>query len=147
MLVSLLISLFAFHWLANAAPWGGDSGSSNSPTATIKNGTYVGRYLPEYDQDLFLGMAYAQPPVGNLRFTIPQSLNTSWSGTKDASQYSVECVGYGSDQWNYQVSEDCLYINVVRPSGFEGRQLPVAAWIHGEIANLAWISQPPLMNM
>jgi carboxylesterase type B len=43
----------------------------------------------------------------------------------------TKCYGYGSDQWNYAVSEDCLYINVVRPSGYEHEKLPVAFWIHG----------------
>jgi carboxylesterase type B len=42
-----------------------------------------------------------------------------------------KCYGYGSDQWNYQVSEDCLYLNVVRPAGYENETLPVAFWIHG----------------
>ena len=36
---------------------------TKDPRAHINNGTYVGRYLPEYDQDLFLGVAFAQPPV------------------------------------------------------------------------------------
>lgn len=34
--------------------------STASPTATVKNGTYQGLYSPEYDQDFFLGMRYAQ---------------------------------------------------------------------------------------
>lgn len=34
--------------------------TSSSPTATVKNGTYQGLYSPEYDQDFFLGMRYAQ---------------------------------------------------------------------------------------
>lgn len=35
------------------------------------------------------------------------------------------------DQIGYDVSEDCLALNVVRPSGYEGQSLPVAVWIHG----------------
>lgn len=36
------------------------------------------------------------------------------------------------DQWNYAVAEDCLYVNVIRPSGIrEGDKVPVAFWIHG----------------
>lgn len=35
------------------------------------------------------------------------------------------------DQTFYNQSEDCLYLNVVRPAGFEQKQLPVGFWIHG----------------
>ncbi|CAN9146880.1 unnamed protein product [Alternaria alternata] len=102
------------------------------PTAQTKNGTYVGIHSAEYDQDFFLGIPYAQPPVGSLRFRNPVGLNTTWDETKPATQYSTECYGYGSDQWNYPVSEDCLYLNVVRPAGCsEDEKLPVAFWIHG----------------
>ncbi|POM57384.1 Triacylglycerol Lipase, partial [Phytophthora palmivora] len=108
--------------------------ASNPPTVTIKNGSYYGVYQETYDQDLFLGMPYAQPPVGDLRFRNPESLNTTWSEAKNATEYSPECYGYGSDQWvlGNVVSEDCLTINVVRPSGVsKGADLPVGVWIHG----------------
>ena len=69
--------------------------ANQAPTVTIKNGTYAGTYNGYYDQDLFLGMPYAQPPLGNLRFNLPVSLNASFPGSKDATAYSPECVGYG----------------------------------------------------
>ena len=65
------------------------------PNATTLNGTYVGTYSEEYDQDFFLGMPFAQPPLGELRFAVPQSLNTSFDGTRDATSYSSACIGYG----------------------------------------------------
>jgi acetylcholinesterase len=44
----------------------------------------------------------------------------------------LQCYGYGSDNWNYGVSEDCLYINVIRPAGCsESDKLPVVFWLHG----------------
>ncbi|KAL5115743.1 hypothetical protein ACEQ8H_006351 [Pleosporales sp. CAS-2024a] len=101
------------------------------PTARVKNGTLLGVHSKEYNQDFFLGVPYAQPPVGNLRYRLPASLNQSWSGIRLATVSSSECYGYGSDQWNYPVSEDCLYLNIVRPSGYEKKSLPVAFWIHG----------------
>ncbi|KAG6956774.1 hypothetical protein JG688_00011278, partial [Phytophthora aleatoria] len=110
------------------------SAASDPLTVTVKNGSYYGVYQENYDQDLFLGMPYAQPPVGDLRFRNPEPLNSTWTEAKNATEYSPECYGYGSDQWvlGNVISEDCLTINVVRPNGIsEGAELPVAVWIHG----------------
>lgn len=106
--------------------------SQDAPTVQVLNGTYSGVYSQQYNQDYFLGVPYAQPPVGDLRFRQSQSLNTSWTDAKNATTYSKECYGYGSDQWvlGNDVSEDCLTLNVVRPSSSTGN-LPVAVWIHG----------------
>jgi carboxylesterase type B len=106
----------------------------DSPSVTVKNGTFHGLHNPTYDQDLFLGMPFAQPPVGDLRFRNPVSLNRTWIGSKNATEYGKACYGYGSDDWvlGNPVSEDCLTINVVRPSGTRQQdQLPVGVWIHG----------------
>ncbi|KAH6616573.1 carboxylesterase family protein-like protein [Boeremia exigua] len=121
---ALVLSLSAS--IASCAPT-----NVTGPTARVRNGTYQGVYSPEYNQDYFLGIPYAQPPVGSLRFRNPVSLNQSWTDTRPAAQYSTACYGYGSDQWGYPVSEDCLYVNVVRPAGCEDEKLPVAFWIHG----------------
>ncbi|KAM0705990.1 hypothetical protein Q7P35_007350 [Cladosporium inversicolor] len=102
------------------------------PSATTKNGTYVGRYEPAYDTDYYLGMPFAQPPLGDLRFRAPRSLNESWSETRNATEFSPQCIGYGMDTWsqgNY-VSEDCLTLNVVRTAD-DWDKLPVLVWFHG----------------
>ena len=101
-----------------------------APTVSIKNGTYYGTHSSKFDQDFFLGMPFAQPPVGEFRFKNPVPLNTSWTGTRNATEYGYWCYGQFNDP-GYNPSEDCLTINVVRPSGYEGQQLPVAAWIYG----------------
>ncbi|EWZ79548.1 triacylglycerol lipase [Fusarium oxysporum f. sp. lycopersici MN25] len=78
-------------------------------------------------------MPYAKAPVKDLRLRVPQSLNSTWTGIRNATKYSPSCIGYGSDTWalGNHVSEDCLSINVVRPAGLpEGTKLPVAVWIH-----------------
>ncbi|KAG8156519.1 hypothetical protein KVR01_013623 [Diaporthe batatas] len=106
-------------------------GATDAPTAQVRNGTYIGRYSAEYDQDFFLGVPYAQPAVGDLRFRQAQSLNDTWEGAREAWNYSPLCVGYGLDQTFYSQSEDCLTLNVVRPSGYTGKSLPVGLWIHG----------------
>ncbi|OAP65368.1 hypothetical protein AYL99_01340 [Fonsecaea erecta] len=107
---------------------------SKPPTVTVKNGSYHGFHNPTYNQDLFLGMPFAQPPTGDLRFRNPVSLNTSWTGSKNATQYSYACYGYGSDDWvlGNPVSEDCLTLNVIRPAGTQANaDLPVGVWIYG----------------
>ncbi|KAF1997114.1 alpha/beta-hydrolase [Amniculicola lignicola CBS 123094] len=98
----------------------------------IKNGTIQGIHSTVYNQDYFLGVPFAQPPIGPLRFRVPQSLNSTWTSPLAAQEYSAACVGYGSDDWPYpSLSEDCLYLNIIRPSGYENEELPVAFWIHG----------------
>lgn len=71
--------------LSPSRRWGLD----NRPSVTIKNGTVNGAYLPTFDQDAFLGVPFAQPPVGDLRLRRPQSLNTSFAGgVYEATEYS-----------------------------------------------------------
>lgn len=108
-----------------------DAVNQRPPMVTVKNGTIRGIHNSAYDQDFFLGVPYAQPPLSGLRFANPVPINKTFRGTRDASRYSLECVGYGTDQLNYNVSEDCLYLNVVRPSGYDGKKLPVFVWVHG----------------
>lgn len=121
--IAALLAIWAPVQAAPSAP--------KIPLATIANGTLAGTHSSAYNQDFFLGVPYAQAPVGDLRFRPPQSLNTTWKGNRDASVYAKHCVGYGLDQTFYQASEDCLYLNIIRPSGHHKKQLPVAFWIHG----------------
>ncbi|KAM7185088.1 Alpha/Beta hydrolase fold [Rhypophila sp. PSN 637] len=100
-----------------------------APTVAVKNGTYVGLCNSKYKQDFFLGMPYAKKPA---RFTVAEPLSTTWTGARNATKYPPHCMGFGPDMIGYEMSEDCLQINVVRPAGVSpSAQLPVAVWIHG----------------
>src|SRR5450756_2444332 len=117
MIALALLSLYPFLLVVSATT----NNSSSPPTVKVLNGSYYGVHSPTYDQDMFLGIPYSLPPVGDLRFRQAQPLNTTWNETRSATQYSPECIGYGSDTWvlgNY-ISEDCLTLNVVKPSGIE----------------------------
>jgi carboxylesterase type B len=130
---SSLISASLYAVAVLAAPHGNTYPTTPAaPTATIKNGSVIGVHSTEYNQDYFLGIPFAQPPVGANRFRAPQPINSTWSAPFQATKYPAACVGYGSDDWPYpSLSEDCLYLNIVRPSGFENVSLPVAYWMHG----------------
>ena len=74
----------------------------------------------------YLGIPYAEPPVGPLRFkrSVPK---TPWEGVLDAKEYGPVPVQFEKGQ---EIgSEDCLTVNVKRP--VEGEKLPVFVWIYG----------------
>jgi cholinesterase len=83
------------------------SNSTAVPTATVKNGTYYGKHVAQWQQDQFLGIPYAQPPIGPLRFALPKSLNSSFEDARNATEYGFSCYQYGS---NFSLSEDCLTV-------------------------------------
>ena len=74
----------------------------------------------------FLGIPFAQPPVGNLRFKRARPV-IPWDEILDAKQYGDVAPQF--DKGKFQGSENCLTLNVVRPA--EGKKLPVFVWIHG----------------
>lgn len=113
-----------------------DNTTLGAPTVTLANGSYYGVYSDVYAQDYFLGMPFAQPPLDDLRFRPPQSLDSTWTEARNATAYQPECIGYGSDQWilgNF-ISEDCLSVNVIRPhrddEDDDGALLPVAIFFN-----------------
>lgn len=121
-------------WIWSIATiWSFIAGAIADPAVTVLNGTYEGLYLPSFDQDIFLGIPYAQDTGGQNRFRIPQSLNTTWNGTRAAKQYGDACPDFRPDQdATYGMSENCLSINVVKPANCsEDAKLPVVVWIHG----------------
>ncbi|ORY66514.1 Alpha/Beta hydrolase protein [Pseudomassariella vexata] len=125
-LASLLFLLFLFSAVQ----------AQIDPQVTVLNGTYAGLHLPEFNQDVFLGMPYAQSTGGQNRFRIPQALTGSWNGTRDAKQYGPACPDENVEvDGVYGMGEDCLSINIVRPDGVETGEevsgLPVVVWIHG----------------
>lgn len=115
----------------------------------LANGTYYGTSNDYYAQEFFLGIPYAQPPTGSLRFAAPQPLNSSFEEPRSATEFGHMCIGYGSDTSSLgnPVSEDCLTINIVRPAGTSpGDDLPVAVWVHGGVRSFPQLFRSPLVD-
>jgi len=83
----------------------------------------------------FLGLPYAAPPVGDLRWRAPEP-PAKWKGVRDAAHYGSRCaqnvVFADMIFQDSGPSEDCLYLNVFAPADAKPvSKLPVMFWIHG----------------
>lgn len=98
-------------------------------TVKTKNGVLCGQKTDICIQ--FLGVPYAKPPVGQLRFRKPQPLDP-WDGVLEAKQYGDYCVqpGNGDAAPGVKGSENCLHLNIYTPACDEKKR-PVVVWIHG----------------
>ncbi|KAM7332499.1 hypothetical protein ACRRTK_009207 [Alexandromys fortis] len=123
---------------------GQDSASPirNTHTGQVR-GSLVKVENTEVGVHRFLGIPFAKPPVGPLRFAPPEAPEP-WSGVRDGTSYPAMC-----SQNDYMMnseglkmikhllpqismSEDCLYLNIYTPAhAREGSNLPVMVWIHG----------------
>jgi len=96
---------------------------------TTDAGQLEGRTTGVVDQ--FLGIPYAQPPVGALRWAPPEPVAT-WPGVRSAMSYGNRCPQLANGNSPRIDTEDCLYLNVYTPSYVPASgKLPVLFMIHG----------------
>ncbi|MDH3266948.1 MAG: carboxylesterase family protein, partial [Gammaproteobacteria bacterium] len=125
----LIANIVLLAALGFAAPlWAAD----DDLVVQTASGAVRGHANTSYIQ--WLGIPYAAPPVGELRWKAPQQA-ASWSNVRDASSAGNGCVqgtGWDPGYEEPKLNEDCLFMNVYRPRGASAdANLPVFVWIHG----------------
>ncbi|XP_063467830.1 cocaine esterase-like isoform X2 [Symphalangus syndactylus] len=125
----------------------GQGQDSASPIRTTHTGQVLGSLVHVKGADAgvhtFLGIPFAKPPLGLLRFAPPEPPE-SWSGVRDGTTHPAVCLqdltimdSEVRNQVNVTIpsismSEDCLYLSIYTPAySHEGSNLPVMVWIHG----------------
>ncbi|RDB17235.1 Lipase 1 [Hypsizygus marmoreus] len=106
------------------------SSSENGPRIMLGKTTLIGRDVTGVKQDFFGGIPFAEPPLGKLRLK-PPVLKTHLSvSTLNATDFGPACFQAAIPP--NRLSEDCLTINVFRPSGIApNASLPVLFWTYG----------------
>ncbi|GMR61144.1 hypothetical protein PMAYCL1PPCAC_31339, partial [Pristionchus mayeri] len=112
----------------------------NSPVISTRDGNVQGKRLvdePGFKADAYLGIPYAQPPSGDLRFRKPVS-PVKWAGTRECFEHPKKCVQIPFGMLalidkDWPSSEDCLYLNIFCPGDYtlQDRKYPVMMFIHG----------------
>src|SRR5258708_860630 len=113
-----------------AAPGdGGGGGDGGSPLVTLSDGPALGHTAGKVTA--FLGIPYAKPPIGDLRWKAPEK-PAAWTTVLDASHYGKRCAQNANAtlQTVASADEDCLYLNVWTPNP-SASKLPVMVWFHG----------------
>jgi para-nitrobenzyl esterase len=89
----------------------------------------------------FLGIPFAAPPVGELRWR-PPAPPIPWEGVREAKQFGGRCAQTGSILTLPSEEEDCLYLNVWTPEPAPARRLPVMVWFHYGGNQTGWAGDP-----
>jgi len=110
---------------------------SAAPVVATKSGSVQGVHRDPVD--VFLGVPYAEPPVGALRWRAPVAVK-AWSGVRNATEFGASCYqGWPARQFGPYTAEfvdtprhaeDCLFLNIWAPARSSAKA-PVMVWIHG----------------
>ena len=134
--VGATLIAFAIVFAVPAVP-GAQLTSVKTETGTV-SGSPVARGVVAY-----LGIPYAAPPVGDLRWRAPQPAKP-WTGVRRADRFGTSCMQNQPGSrlpWTEEfmaqgaVGEDCLFLNVWTAATSSNARLPVMFWIYGGAFN------------
>ncbi|XP_059118670.1 carboxylesterase 1E isoform X2 [Peromyscus eremicus] len=135
-------------FLVSLATWVVWGHPSSPPVVNTVHGKVLGKYVSLEGSTqpvaVFLGIPFAKPPLGSLRFAPPQPAEP-WNFVKNATSYPPMCsqdavrgqrvndlLTNRKEKIHLQFSEDCLYLNIYTPANLtRSSRLPVMVWIHG----------------
>jgi para-nitrobenzyl esterase len=127
------------------------------PSVTVDGEVLVGSHVAG-GVAAFLGVPFAEPPVGDLRWRAPQPLATKLQ-RRDTTRFAPACMQttrildwyrylaetFGGSREYYpdlEISEDCLYLNVWTPTPDTDAKLPVMVWVYGGSNRSGWSYEP-----
>ena len=131
---------------------------SGPPDVEVNNESLLGKWVEGREVAAFLGVPYAEPPIGELRWRAPQA-RTAFARERDATNFAPACMqtmrildwyrylaelfGGPADYYDdIEISEDCLYLNVWTTSLDDSAKQPVMVWIHGGSNKSGWSYEP-----
>ena len=155
LLFALWVASFVVFWIITAPPVRAVPAVDyknpvKTDTVKVANGLVQGVVTEDGAVEIYAGIPYAKPPVGDLRWKEPQDPD-DWDGVLVADKFApmsmqpthsplynslAQIIGYHDyeislkDNYIPPVSEDSLYINIWKPAG-AAENLPVVVYVHG----------------
>lgn len=123
---SLAAAVLGFGLMASTAAM-----ANTSPQVETRQGAVEGVWAKGVNE--FLGIPYAVPPVGELRWRPPVSAQP-WKGVRRSVAFGPACAQVttlGAFAGPASANEDCLTLNIFTPKMGASAKLPVIVWIHG----------------
>lgn len=142
--------IILFVWLAASSTFtraqAASPGSEPQYTRVVNTTAGPVRGVEAASADTYLGIPYAEAPVGDLRWRPPEP-HLPWHSVLDATSFGRHCLQATAKSKQLNASEDCLFLNVYVPRrqlathhGRASAPFPVMVWIHGG-ANAVFASE------
>ncbi|TDZ53459.1 putative secreted lipase [Colletotrichum trifolii] len=126
----MILSVLAVVFYLNTRETARDEVNLARVTVDLGYERYSGAVLPS-GINQFLGMRYAEPPIGNLRWRAPRD-PVQKEGTSDAVEFGPSCLSTDASYPTPGQDEDCLYVNLWAPNNTTPQsKLPVWLFIQG----------------